>query len=111
MTDNEIIKALECCNNGNCSGCPMSVDICCITRSREEAINLINRQKTEIDKFANIGKMYSEIKAETVKEFAERVKEKSSKLELVSSGALIKRDYTIDEKTLNNLVKEMGGEI
>ena len=49
MTANEIIKALECCNNGECSGCPISFDSCCITRSREEAINIINRQKTEIE--------------------------------------------------------------
>lgn len=50
------------------------------------------------------------IKAEVIKEFAERVKEKSSKLEMVCGGALVKRDYTIDEKILNNLAKEMAGE-
>lgn len=48
FTDEEIIKALECCSNSNtteyyCDGCPyetiLSIDI----------LNLINRQRAEID--------------------------------------------------------------
>lgn len=42
--------------------------------------NLINRQKSEIERlkeennrFADIGKMYSEIRAEAIKDFAERL--------------------------------------
>ena len=57
MTDNEIIKALECCTQGNtsdvCVDCPLrTTDIC----TEEEngvlklAIDLINRQKAEIRK-------------------------------------------------------------
>lgn len=52
----------------------------------------------------------SEIKAKVVKEFAERLKEKSGKMEMVCSGALVQRDYTISEEILDNLVKEMVGE-
>ena len=119
MTDNEIIKAFECCVKGVCdrARCPKYdsdehtvVHQFCRRKIMLEALDLINRQKAEIERFADIGKMYSEIKAEAIKEFAERVKEKSSKLEMVCSGAVVKRDYTIDEKTLNNLVKEMAGE-
>ena len=90
--------------------------------------DFFNRQQAEIEdlkvqfnlldvEFGRIEKAeqkhYDDIfkaKVEAVKEFAERVKEKSSKLEMVCSGAVVKRDYTIDEKTLNNLVKEMAGE-
>ena len=49
-------------------------------------------------------------KSEAVKEFAERLKEKSGKVEMVCSGALVQRDYTISEKTLDNLIKEMVGD-
>ena len=81
MTDNEIIKALECCMNGHCD------DDCPFRKTREHCLNLdslilnlINRQKAEIerlqsiaDSFTDIGKLYSEIKAEAYKEFAEEV--------------------------------------
>ena len=53
---------------------------------------------------------YLNAKSEAYKEFAERLKEKSGKVEMVCSGALVQRDYTISEKTLDNLVEEMEGE-
>ena len=53
---------------------------------------------------------YKEVQSEAVKEFAERLKEKSGKVEMVCSGALVQRDYTISEKTLDNLLKEMVGD-
>lgn len=57
MTDNEIIKALECCTKGTtsdvCDDCPLrTTDIC----TEEEngvlklALDLINRQKAEIER-------------------------------------------------------------
>ena len=53
----------------------------------------------------------SQIRAEAIKEFAELVKENSNKMDLVCSGALVKRDYTITEEKLDNLVKEMVGDV
>ena len=50
------------------------------------------------------------IKAEAYKECIEKVKEKSNKTELVCSGALVQTDYTITEKKLDNLLKEMESE-
>ena len=56
MTDNEIIKALECCNSdGDCSNCPYErarfVDeLECTEELHADAHRLINRQKTEIEK-------------------------------------------------------------
>lgn len=51
MTDNEIIKALECCfSDGDCTGCPFQFNTyeCGNFNAQEEALNLINRQKAEI---------------------------------------------------------------
>ena len=50
------------------------------------------------------------LKAEAYKEFAEKLKEKASKMEMACCGAIIRRDYTINEETLDNLVKEMVGD-
>ncbi len=58
MTDNEIIKAFECCNkcdNGKgCFECPYR-QYCpdCLRRRNEDTIDLINRQKEEIQRLEN----------------------------------------------------------
>ena len=54
MTDNEIIKALECCTDEsyeNCNECPYSTDTLSCERLKllEDSLELINRQKAEID--------------------------------------------------------------
>ena len=53
MTDNEIIKALECCKEATavgCKKCPLYEDKgqTCITILSHSALDLINRQKAEI---------------------------------------------------------------
>ena len=52
MTDNEIIKALECCSGTTCKGCPFQErfgeDAPC-PYLEKYALELINRQKAEID--------------------------------------------------------------
>ena len=51
MTDNEIIKALECCSNGldGCRECPAKEhNLECGNVLKFRALNLINRQKAEI---------------------------------------------------------------
>ena len=116
MTDNEIIKALELCSADECwcDDCPYE-NLCTDTDITKFALDLINRQKSEIERleqekgqfeadvemFTDIGKMYSELKAEAVKEFAELLKEHV-------------RDcypyyYVIDEEVVDNLVKETVG--
>ena len=59
MTDNEIIKALECCSittSNACTGCPLysEDDIGCIPILTKNSLDLINRQKAEIEKFEKI---------------------------------------------------------
>lgn len=106
MTDNEIIKALECCiksaNIGECLTlkCPLLGDYGCAISGDEEklyeyALDLINRQKAEIERLKDFRKdgffnllgnclVYSKnlkdyndmrkgLKSEAIKEFAERL--------------------------------------
>lgn len=56
MTDNEIIKALECCketvddidNESKCCSCSLIQDGWCTSTLAKNALSLINRQKEEI---------------------------------------------------------------
>ena len=99
LTDNEIIKALECCSTtgGTCKNCPAFVRV---DRSKCKeafigAVSIINRQKAEVERLKEerenllkeckkcgrktlkvISKLQKKIKtakAEAIKEFAERV--------------------------------------
>ena len=79
MTDNEIIKALDGCISSNCSMCPHNKEDGCTDALIKDAIDLIDGQRLEIvnlratiDSFTDIGKLYSEIKAEAIKEFCEK---------------------------------------
>ena len=87
MTDNEIIKALECHAEESldtCSLCPLLNIEGCAYEAAEYALNLINRQQAEIERLkienqslrsaANSCKLhYNEARAEAVKEFVENV--------------------------------------
>ena len=102
MTDNEIIKALKCCKkakiNQDCVvlKCPCSTQYCCnigLENLRNEALNLINRQKAEINnlkaeiaehkamleafdnELVSFNKAIKTAKSEAYKEFAEKLKE------------------------------------
>lgn len=100
MTDNEIVKALECCMNGHCD------DDCPFRKTREHCLNLdslilnlINRQKAEIERLNSrkevvvpsmrcvdgnplngfnleshrfVARTVEDVKAEAYKEFAEK---------------------------------------
>ena len=114
MTDNEIIKALELCSADECwcDDCPYK-NLCTDTDITKFALDLINRQKSEIERLEDLNKCYytscqqiaksnHEIKAEAVKEFAERLKETGAR----NSAGLI----VFVESNIDNLVKEMVGE-
>lgn len=48
-TDDEIIKALECCINDNCNDCPETFGNCELTAMRN-ALDLLKRQRAEIER-------------------------------------------------------------
>jgi hypothetical protein len=115
MNDNEIIKALECCICDECEDCPCDEEPACIENLHQEAIDLINRQKAEIERLNSPYEMQVEaskklensIKAEAVKEFAERLKENAV---FGTSPILRIPYYHISVDGIDNLVKEMVGE-
>ena len=124
MTDNEIIKALYCCSTGetyaDCekNGCPLYLGITmgCKYIDKEnqlysDALDLINRQKAEIEKLkgstivSNImesQRIKREAKAEAYKEFAERLNEEAQIADCFDSYNMVVGTHFID-----NLLKEM----
>ena len=121
MTDNEIIKALECCSSqtteNTCGNCPLfnigRPD--CYRTLAKHSLDLINRQQAEIerlqkvnDSFTDIGKLYSEIKADAIKEFAEELKQRT--LIQPDYNDFVKEFLKIIHRNIDNLVKEMVGE-
>lgn len=87
MTDEQIIKALECCINGNCDDC-YNVLFNCMHNAITNALDLINRQraenkKLEIELKAMRGtantykKWYHEAKSEAIREFGKFLIDKS----------------------------------
>lgn len=101
MTDNEIIKALECCeaNEGdspNCEECPYfglrEKPSDCYKKARKGALSLINRQKAKIERLNDeisdrershidlyndmreLKDKFETARADAIKEFAERLK-------------------------------------
>ena len=126
MTDNnftyeQIIKALECCadEDASCSECPLGKDYDCRQRLSLCALETINRLNEEIERitleyagfkagvnhFADIGKMYSEIRSEAIREFAERLLDK---YDLWTESDVTEYQYVAE--LVNNLVKEMTEE-
>lgn len=125
MNDNDVIKALECCNmrsNKACSECPYHEHYDkCITKRNEDIVDLINRQKAENEKlkdeklkhFLAYEKDRKRVKSEAIKEFAEMVYRffcnrqnwNTFKDQWIENGEC----YWL-KKNLNNLVKEMAGE-
>ena len=100
MTDNEIIKALECCSIKHaCSECPYTRNkgCDCINGILKDTFDLINRLQADIERLKNKNEILSinadtafqdglneaqglyaeQVKAEVIKEFAERLKDES----------------------------------
>ena len=90
MTDNEIIKAMQCVigNDVNCSECTYQKVLpfpSCRMMCAKNALDLINRQKSEIERVEKelmkcklekelLHKTINQIKSEAIKWFAEKLK-------------------------------------
>ena len=132
MTDEQIKKALECCVKLNAE--PINYEICkkdcpykfnCCDKEKgiyfeKDVLDLINRQQKTIKTLRNcveqhhiirkdgkspLSLLTEEIKAEAIKEFAERLKNSLDDFYHTEDDALLETDDLID-----NLVKEMVGE-
>ena len=117
MTDNDIIKALECCSKitFSCDGCPLKhlKYSECYELVIRSTLNLINRQKAEIERLKSPCEMQIEvskkleatIRAEAVKEFAEKVNEHMCAYDIDNYHWF----RAIERDAFNDLVKEMVG--
>lgn len=116
MTDNEIIKALECLHKrilqSKCAEEITETEIMGLVN----ALNLINRQKAKNEslkvdlakcsiRLDNLYKTADEIKSEAIKEFAERLKTETFLAKAVESV-----EHVIWMNEIDNLVKEMTEE-
>ena len=117
MTDNEIIKALECCiyHHGKCTSCPLYAEVTTVCKEKKDnyVLDLINRQKAKIERLQkNIDGLnifttnhMTVIRLQAIKEFAEKLKEYSFLDNLSLDG---KETVYVDD--IDNLVKEMTEE-
>jgi septation ring formation regulator EzrA len=116
MTNNEIVKALDCCSKmHDCRECVFweMHSAQCVSELLSNTLDLINSQKAEIERLKEAYAVYEETtglkwaRAEAIKEFAERLK-------------MLKCHYSVTEYTfdfdvvtvedIDNLVKEMTEE-
>ena len=115
MTDNEIIKAMQCVigNDVSCSECEYQKALpfpSCRRMCAKNALDLINRQKAEILELqkriinwrVDMDYRPDEIKSKAIKEFAERLKHFiiPQKADGYTREIVLKSD-------IDNLVKEM----
>ena len=131
FTDEEVIKALELCSKSlsikTCQKCPFYLRTNCVSALKLNAIDLINRQKAEIEQWqeeANKWQIFfsqeidnrGKIKAEAYKEFAEKLKEKNFNfcIDDIYDGSGEVKVIEINQSRFNKqiayLLKEMVGE-
>jgi signal recognition particle GTPase len=126
MTDNEIVKCLEICTSEGtkCGNCPYFCDGCVEdgyrSKPMRDALDLIKRQKAEIERlqnhikntFENLTKQCVEheiktVKSEAYRELAEKLKENT--LEVDVSYGYGKEHYTevVAVVEIDNTLKEL----
>lgn len=105
FTDEEVIKALECCQGEGCADCPM---IGCPTNNcvwdAGFALDLINRQKAEIERLEKENTAFAKrFYKEGVKDLAEKLKKYTIKPEFPWD------DFVIPEIVIDKVVEELVG--
>ena len=100
MTDNEILKVLECCHNGTCSMCPYVNEGYCGRRMISGSLDLIRKQQAEIKYLKNeicdidtVNRNLIKEKAEAIKEFADKLENRFFNYYEVLNRDSNKRDY------------------
>lgn len=124
MTAEQIIKALDCCigdeDGRNCFDCPFYEIVDCQSPMYVEAIDIIKRQKAEIERLKGWERLlkaekHSLIEAEAIKKFAEKVISYCENIigehwNTISAPVSWADAYEGFIDDINNLVKEMVGE-
>ena len=124
ITDSEIIKALECCSSnatGNeyCKDCPYNFTEYCGEESAKDTLNLINRQKAEIERLENtlndvldrqpllVERAEKYAKTEAYKELAEELKGCCFDIDTDNINEPTVRILWDAENTIDDVVKEL----
>lgn len=118
MTDEQIVKALECCSTAravkchDCAYCGKDLDKHCTFVLTEDALNFIKRQQAEIDDlreiiFTDRTEAIKKLKAEAIREFAERLKKWKYQSSDWSHG---EHPFVVEETDIDDLVIEMTEE-
>lgn len=126
MTDKEIESSLKViATTRNCNECKIrncKWGTCnCSQITANSALDLINRQKAEIERLEKelmkcklekemLYRTVEEIKSEAIKEFAERLKEKISDCHIVNDGEYCGFDCGDVHECIDNTLIEMVGE-
>ncbi|MBQ8298149.1 MAG: hypothetical protein IJX77_10255 [Ruminococcus sp.] len=114
MTDNEIIKALECCSKTSqeicIKECPIFRRAGCIDELHKVVFTLISRQKEEIERYKGVIKILENdvqtSRSETIREFAEKLKDNTLRIRL---GCGCHEYEVITKQGIDYLLKEMVG--
>lgn len=115
MTDDEIIKSFLCCDNGFCGDCSYQSEIMCATELKREVLDLLERQKKEINRLTKRNFDLSEkgekvaislktVKRDVLKEFIARLEA----LTLTRYG--LEQDFIFPED-IDRVLEEMGVEV
>ena len=110
FTDEEVIKALECCMRGNhCGGyCPYDDFEECTSKLTKDAIDLINRKKAEIER---LQKYNTEV---AFRHYNDGIKEFVGLLETVEEVVVTLNDdetiTAVDTFHIHRIAKKMIGE-
>ena len=112
MTDNEIIKALECCiEDEDCSHCPSTKEMpYCSNDIMAGALNLIKRQQAEIERLGELLR----IKAEGENILNDVIAEQQAELEDLREIVFMDRTEEIKKKNKelkSEAVKEFGDKL
>lgn len=102
MTDYEIIKNLEACKKGNCTGCSLNCikSEACITLLCSYAFELINCQQAEIEGL-------EKAKSGAIKEFAERLKKEAFECDVTFGFGREHCTEAVATIEIDRLTKEM----
>ena len=123
MTDNEIIKALECCTDidlDSCEKCPIRIE--CYNNTidiKKAALDLINRQKAEIERLNKEVDRLSQCVlyhdgqiVDAVKDFAERLIHKivNTPTKFESTYYMYRQGIEYRQNEIIDIIVEMAGD-
>lgn len=114
LTDAEIVKALECCFiHPNCPDCPLRnpLSMECMKVANVQAVDLINRQKAEIERLQKHNteyarKHYQDGKTEAVKEFVSLIKAENGNRFMKEGRDGADVFYEFDQEAFDKFVDE-----